>query len=132
MSPGHGGDADTGCTVWRATGCSPAQLQPQGQMCGMELRGLSLSFAVWLEHIWFMVGAQCQSVCLIAPLSFLLLPPGLSWDTRNQGYSQDVGDDAYAPAKQRTVKSGPPGSNPGPARDSPHGSQGKWPLAPPW
>lgn len=30
----------------------------------------------------------------------------------NQGYSQDVGDDTDAPAKQKTVKSGPPASNP--------------------
>lgn len=66
--PGHGGDADTGCMVCWATGCSPAQPQPQGQMCGMELRGLSLRFAVWLEHIdsWWVLSVHL-SVCL--PLS---------------------------------------------------------------
>lgn len=85
-----------------------------------------------MARIHLVYGGCSVSMCLFVPLSLLLLPPGPNWDTWNQGYSQDVGDDAYAPAKQRTVKSGPPGSNAGPARDSPHGSQWKWPLAPPW
>lgn len=77
------------------------------------------------------------SVCLggvrRAHLSLLPVPQvQAGWETQNQGYSQDVGDDAYAPAKQRTGKSGPPGPDPRPAWESPHGSQGEWSLGPPW
>lgn len=43
--------------------------------------------------------------------------------SRLRGYSQDVGDDAYAPAKQRTVKWGSPGSLPTPT------SQGSSPCS---
>lgn len=123
--PGHGRDADA------------AQPPPWGQASDTELRAQTVRCAVWLEHIWLVGNESMRKisqfrllVCL--PLSHSSRVPSIQGRSApgHQGYSQDVGDDADAPAKQRTGQSEPPGSGLSPARDSPARSSGEMVTCP--